>query len=418
MKMKIAFYFNRAGNSMLDWSKFVSGNLGINGTHGQFLLLVQDCLKDEAIETMVFTPVGLLGFPAKSYQQVENIRDAIAIAAGMGFHLIVFNNRFNRETEEGVKAIDEYKLKGILWDQNGPYPEQERFLAKSIWLKRIVCVSSYQCQMVRHRNFFNKVCFIYNGSDYEVLPNKREYRNDHFQLTFIGAPTLAKGFHWVMAAWPKVKQHIPAAHLNIIGSMALYQKDFKPGAMGIADLAFEQKYIYPYLGSTIESAAQLGVKFHGLVDKNKIKEILFITDVGIVNPNTLKGYETFCVSALDFQGYGIPVLGGRLGGLKETIEHGKSGILISQSNQLADEIIFLYKNGNQLKEMKKNGVLFVKRNFSRDIVFSKWKDLFINVLMGNKNAIIPIRKDHLNLKIVFKECIRVARIFKWNVIKS
>jgi len=406
--MKIAMYFNRAGNATLDIQAFKSGAVGMNGTHGQFFLLLLDLFSYPGIEVVLFSPVPVVGLPEKNYFWVKDVDDAFGKVKEGLFDLIIFNNRFNEETSKAIELLDILKLPGILWDQNGPYPQQERLLTSSKYLKRIICVSSFQCQLLRHRAYFNKVTFIYNGKDY-ADPENNAHLNEAPAFCFIGAPTISKGFHWVCRSWPKVKKQLPGATLTIAGSMQLYNKTFKSGPFGIADDKFEQTFMVPFFGPSAEVAFENGIRFAGMLNPSELNDLLKNTNVGIVNPNTRLGYETFCVSAIDFQGNGVPVIGGRQGGLYETVKDGITGILIPKAEKLHDGLIKIYSLTRDKNTMGQYGSQWVREQFSRKLILSNWLSLFESVLLNKNAQRVPLFYRPAPFRILANELLRMIK---------
>jgi glycosyltransferase involved in cell wall biosynthesis len=151
------------------------------------------------------------------------------------------------------------------------------------------------------------------------------------RVAFIGATTESKGFHHLLAAWPFVIERLPDATLDVFGSAALHNPSAALGRSGVMTSEFEARYW----------RQPANVHFRGSLPRAKLCRELQRSRVAVVNPNLTGSTETFCLSAVEAEACGLPVIGAAAQGLLETIADGYSGLLLrSQSpRELADAIV-------------------------------------------------------------------------------
>jgi glycosyltransferase involved in cell wall biosynthesis len=338
---------------------------------------------------------------------VPDLEEAAIKARELSVDILIFNNRDDSNTINGIKKLDKLHQPFILWDQNGPSPLLDKIVTQSHFLKRIVCVSKNHANSHRHKKFFPKITWIYNGVNSRCINKKNDNSITGIRIAYIGAIGETKGFQWVAKAWPEIKMKFPTATLTVIGSIKTHDKMRRTGDLQIAEPAFEEKFIKPYLGKTEEMLEQNGIEFTGHISPNQIDGKLKDVILGIVNPNINNGIETFCVSAIDFQVRHIPVIGGNAGGLKETVKNKKTGILINDSSELANVVIKLLSDPEHLEYLQGNCAEWVQENFSRKKIVEDWKNLIVTVLNGEQNKKIRISIKELNARLFAKELIRI-----------
>jgi glycosyltransferase involved in cell wall biosynthesis len=162
------------------------------------------------------------------------------------------------------------------------------------------------------------------------------------RVAFIGATSEAKGFHHLLAAWPLVLDQFPDAVLDVFGSVALHHPSASTGTTGVMTSNFEERYWRPFAARSGERGVA-SVRLRGSINRRELISELQHTRVVVVNPNLTGSTETFCLSALEAQACGVPVVGAAADGLLETIADRRSGLLIhSQApRELADTIVRL-----------------------------------------------------------------------------
>lgn len=406
-KKKIGFYLDARRLGDWSWDAFLQGNIGMSGTDAQALKLIYDLTDHYSIYLFINTKA--VSHRKMRVLTVSDLKEAATLAKKNNLDLLIFNNRGNAETLQGIKTLNRLEQNFILWDQNGPTAEYENLLSSSKHLKRIVCVSRSHANSHRHKGYFNKIIYIYNGNDYEPMEQDRT-GDDHLNIGFVGAVDETKGFHWVAHAWPAIKSALPNATLTVIGSIKTHDKTRATGSLGISTPEFEDKYIKRCFGDTMEEINAQGVKFTGNISPNEMRHYFRQLHLGIVNPNHRgASYETFCVSAIDLQAHRIPVVGANIGGLKETVLHGHTGVLINKSNQLAETVIELLNDRKKLWHLASNAERWVSANFSRKKVTDEWLSTIDGVLENKINIPLHIQASELTLKLVAQEFVRRSK---------
>ncbi|MCC6356833.1 MAG: glycosyltransferase family 4 protein [Verrucomicrobiae bacterium] len=383
--MKIAFYFDNRHLGRWNWDSFVAGELPASGTDGQFLGLYHRMSLRGGVEAMGLFGGGLPDKVPGDAVAVDGLAEAAGRARAGGAALILFNHRDREETERGLKRCEELGVPAVLWDQNGPFPEARDALAAAGALRRLVVVSHSHADTLRGHALSGKTCVIYNSllfdSGGEVARAARAER-----VCFLGATISQKGFHHLVKAWPAVRRARPTAELIVIGSSRLYGVDRPLGPLGLSDPEFESEHVVPHWGPSMTDLERLGVRLKGLMAPVALRRVLRDCAVAVVNPCVRNGsYETFCVSAIEAQAAGCAVVGGRRLGLRETVRHGQTGVLIKRESDLAPAIIGLLNDPGRARAMGAAGSRWVREAFAAERADALWLELFQEVMGGKPN---------------------------------
>jgi glycosyltransferase involved in cell wall biosynthesis len=172
------------------------------------------------------------------------------------------------------------------------------------------------------------------------------------RVAFIGALNESKGFHHLLAAWPVVLEQMPDAILDVFGSLALHQPSARTGATGVMAAEFEDRHWRPFVSRVGEKRASQ-IRFRGSIKRRELIDELLHTRVVVVNPNLSGSTETFCLSALEAEACGVPVVGAAADGLLETVADGRSGLLIrtQEPRELSDAIVRLLRDDELWKTL-------------------------------------------------------------------
>ena len=177
-------------------------------------------------------------------------------------------------------------------------------------------------------------------------------------VTYMGSLVPAKAFHMLAEIWPQVEQQVPDAKLQIIGTGKLYDRDANLGRFGIAQEDYEN-YFMQYL-TDAEGHIRPSVKFLGLVGEEK-EDYFVDTSVGVVNPSGID--ETFCLSAVEMEICGVPIIARKKYGLLDTVIHQKTGLLFRNRKQFLNATVKLLKDTKMNSAMGKSASEFVKNSF-------------------------------------------------------
>lgn len=139
-------------------------------------------------------------------------------------------------------------------------------------------------------------------------------RADAPVFLYVGAAGPVQGMVELMEIWSAVSRKHPAAHLRIAGSGAIHSGG-RLGSMGIADDDFERNVVDPWLRSLPTPSS---ARFLGALPPRRLREEMIAARAVIVNPSR-ETKETFCVSAVEAQACGRPVITVVRGGLRDTL---------------------------------------------------------------------------------------------------
>lgn len=234
-------------------------------------------------------------------------------------------------------------------------------------ISRVVCVGNEQRD--EHKNALNshKLTVIFNALNLDVNTTYlTPFANRKAEVTFMGALMPFKGFHVLAKAWKDIVSLVPDAHLNVIGSGRLYDRNAPLGKWDIASPEYEELFM-PYL---LDDNGQIlpSVTFWGVLDDEKNK-ILGETKVGVPNP---LGRETFCISAVEMQMYGALVTTIKEGGYIDTVYDQDS--LFEHNDDLA---IYVATQLKKTENKDYNACMeYFENNFSFETTCNKWNDLF------------------------------------------
>lgn len=319
---------------------------------------------------------------------VSDELEAIRKSKDIGANEFIFIPK--KDNIDFYNLLSKEQINGIAWVHNYISYEILELLEKNKEIKRIVFVGKEQYDSYIDSEIINKSCYIYNMIP-KVKHEPVEPSKKGNVVTYVGSIIPAKGFHMLASIWRDVLKEIPDAKLQVIGNGKLYNKDSKLGKYNIADDKYEKKFI-KYLidkrGNVIDS-----VKFLGTIGKEKEKYINE-TKVGVANPTGIS--ETFCLSAVEYKTYGIPVVTYNGYGLLDTVRNGVDGILIKNKRQLKNAIIKLLKNDELNKKMGKNAYIDGFQCFWPENIIPTWEKVINEVNLGlNPNIDFP-NKNYFN----------------------
>ena len=93
-------------------------------------------------------------------------------------------------------------------------------------------------------------------------------------------------------------------------------------------------------------------------------------------------YETFPMSVLEAYSCGKPVIASRVGGLKDLVINGVTGLLFTPEDtvMLKESIFTILNDITKAKQMGNKGKEYVKENFNVESVVDKLEELYIRVI--------------------------------------
>lgn len=395
---KVAFYLENQNISDVDLTHPEFGNPGCGGT--EFLFVALPYYMEQAT-TKLFSPVLLANHIDRLPSNIEclkvsNVLDAARVAKELGCLIFIYRPRRHTEVEL-LELIDQLEINSIAWAHITPLPKHLRAIAKTQYVKALVCVEREQHDLAMDSAVIDKLTCIVNGFDVENFQLKNPPTRENNLVVYLGALVPQKGFHILAKIWPKILQRCPDAKLLVIGTGALYDKNSQMGKLGIAEENYENEFIVKYLTNNDGNLHQ-SVKFLGKLGIEK-KEILYRALVGISNPS---GQTENCPgSALEFQACGTAVVSGAYYGLLDTVLHGKTGLLGTTEDDLIRNICFCLENPDIAKKLGMSGVDFVKKRYNYEKVVFEWIDLFEAILKNKRPKKIPFKWNLLKHHKIF-----------------
>jgi glycosyltransferase involved in cell wall biosynthesis len=403
--MKIAFYF--APDRAWTWSDFRARTVGLSGTDAQVLRVADKLSYRDGVEVLVFQVAPTSAHDRIHAERVGDVHDVVARARAYDVDVLVFNVRGDEATETLIAACDAAGQPSVAWEQNGPDDRMADLLAASKAVRRVVTVSRSQADLARHHPVFGKIAVAPNSVE-PLYFSSVGARRAPGRVVYVGALTPAKGFHLLASVWPRVRARVPYANLRVIGSALLYDDHAQLGSLGVAEASFE-KLLRSHLGETREECAQNGVTFLGLLPPERIREELRQATVGVVNPHTLGSTETFCVSAAEMQACGVPVIGGRALGLRETVQHGRTGLLARSQRELERYLGTLLEHPERARDLGVRAERFAASAFAPGRVEDVWVRLFQEVIAGDQCEPVPLAMQRATPRVLLRESLRQAR---------
>jgi glycosyltransferase involved in cell wall biosynthesis len=383
--MHVGFYFDTAHLQSWSWDEVLDGDVALSGTDGSVLRIAHALATSSSVTVSLLTTVAGRAssrFPA-SQITVPDLTGAIRYADSHRLDVLVFINAASPDVLNGIQQAEQLGQPCVVWCQNGPSRSMADRYAVSRAIRRVLCVTNSHADTYRDKSVFGKIEVVHNAIDSgwyrPPVHSARALRT----ACYVGALTQSKGFHHLAKAWPHVRSAVPDAQLIVAGSARLYDRSTALGPLNLGSPAYEQTYLIPHLGSSREEAAdRFGVRLLGLTSPRQARALMQNATVGIVNPNLTGSLETFCVTAIEMQAAGLAVIGGRRKGLRETVRHQETGLLIDAQHELVSAIISLLTQPDQARSMGTKGQQWVKRNFDLVHALSRWERLLHAVRRG------------------------------------
>mgnify|MGYP003948486633 CR=1 FL=1 len=270
-----------------------------------------------------------------------------------------------------------------------PSSEILKLMSRSNSVKGVVCVEQFVFELIRDHPVFEKATVLTNGVPVQAYGQPFNIDQRKKNVIYLGSLVPQKGFDKLARVWKKIVTRVPDAQLLVCGLGTLYGADNKLGEWGVASENYESKSIRPYLSDT-NGRLMKSVRFLGNLGHEKntyLKEAL----VGVANPTGLT--ETFCISAVEIQAAGTAVIAGAKDGLFDTVDDGKTGILVKNQNELSENIIYLLENAELAVDMGRAGYIYTNDKYDLSKIAGAWH-VFINNLLASGSIIKPTQKKY------------------------
>lgn len=404
-RIKVAFHFNRSGCQNVDLRFPELGNPGVGGTQFTTIATAYYLQKyySDSVEPILLTSSSELLPPNIQTHTVSDCVDALAKSEALGCDIFVFKSRSSNDPI--YQSLAKAKVKAIARSNNTPDIGGLAEIAQCEAVKAHVCVGHEQLDLLRDHPIFAKstrIFDLFNGANFAPQGEVNKQGNT---VVFIGNIIHPKGFHHLARVWPEIIKQKPDAKLIAIGNGKLYNRQSRLGEWGVAEESYEANYIRPFLADA-EGNPLPSVNFVGLLGLEKIP-ILQNADVGVVNPS---GFTEVCPgSALEIQACGTPVVSGAKWGLLDTVVSGQTGLLGNSDRDLIRNIVYLLDNPDAAREMGKNGVEFVRNNFSPQLICRQWLDLCDRIVRNLPPQQQSIKNNYLYRGKILKEGMRIVK---------
>ena len=404
-KIKVGFYCQNQGYPNVDITFPEKGNPGMGGTQFAEIATAYYLNKyyPEQLEILLFANLDNLLPPSLTVYPAINVIDAAVKSEQEGCDIFVFKSSFlNHELS---KTLDKLDLKAIARSDNFPNVDILNLLVDCSQIKGHVCVGQEELDIYRDHKSFAKSTRIFYPFNVENYVPVNDIPKQGNTVVYLGSIVPKKGFHILARVWPYILRKKPQAKLIVIGSGQLYNRHQKLGKWGVAEESYEANYIRPFLsdenGNIVES-----VHFAGVLGEEK-SEILQSADVGVVNPSGAS--ETFCISGVEIQSCGTPVVSAAKWGLLDTVVHGETGLLGNSDNELVRNILYFLDNPQAGKQFGKNGINFVKEKFDHRLIAEQWLELFTDIYNNKSPHPQPMKPNYFYNAKFLREGMRMVK---------
>ena len=228
-----------------------------------------------------------------------------------------------------------------------------------------IFLSKWQADsFIKHFKLDRKKAFITrNGVDLSLFRD-RTITRERYRLIYSSEP--ARGLDVLLDIFPIVKKDVPELSLYIFSDHEIYG-----GAKGSA---------YEEHRKMFEKTKQPGIFNMGNVKQSDLAKE-FLKSRVMAYPCHFE--ETSCISAIEAQAAGVPVLSTKLAALNETVVNGVTGELISGNAaswlykmRFAGELKKLLKDEVLWNRLSLNGIERANKVHSWAMIASEWKERF------------------------------------------
>lgn len=395
--IKVAIELNDRGFSGVDIRDVINGNPGIGGSEYLFSLLALYLHeKSDEIDVTIlhYQTTNLMSdIPDKI---IQNEKDLIDQSENLKCDILI--HQVNK-TKQWYQHLETTSLKVMSWAHTYPVYEEVLCMEKCGNVRRVIFVGKEEYDAYIDTDLIKKSTYIYNMINTNIFIGDRAVSKPI--VTYVGSLVPVKGFHLLAEIWQEIIKDIPNAELNVVGTGRVYDKNAKMGKYGVAQKEYEEQFM-PFLtdktGNVIPS-----VHFLGILGNNK-NEVFRSTKVGVVNPSAKT--ETFCLSAIEMELCGIPVVSRKKWGLLDTVNNSKTGFLFKNKKDFKKKIIRLLRDDDLNLQMGENARKFVRNTFDVETIIEYWINEIKKVYTDVEPKYLKVAGNYFNdykiIKILFR----------------
>lgn len=216
--------------------------------------------------------------------------------------------------------------------------------------------------VARFPHFSDRCCVVSNGVDLERFGVSTATITDQsdapMRLLFVGRVSPEKGVHVLLRAVERVIAQVPDIQVDVIGGLGSAPFEYMvliSEEKTVRDLAafyrgWRHRSDYPEaLLRQLPPDLAGRVNFTGELPHNEVADYYHRAHV-LVNPSLS---EAFGLSLVEAMASKIPVIATNVGGMKEVVEHGRTGLLVEPADPdaLAEALIRLLKDDDLRRSM-------------------------------------------------------------------
>jgi len=257
----------------------------------------------------------------------------------------------------------------------------------------VVGCSEYITEKIRQRfpQFASRCKTITSGVDVNQFASKSNHREKNMdrpkRLLFVGRISPEKGVHVLLEAFQQVVKSYPNVELELVGGqqaapyefIVLVDDDYKVSGLASFYNGRSKRGNYiPYLKEHTPSNLAAKVIFSGPISQSDLVNHYCNADV-LINPSLS---EAFGLSLIEAMACKVPVIGTRIGGMLETVEDGRTGILVERDDpsELSRAILDLLADEDLRKSMGEAGRQRAVEHFSWDRIVERLSKLYGSIL--------------------------------------
>jgi glycosyltransferase involved in cell wall biosynthesis len=241
----------------------------------------------------------------------------------------------------------------------------------------VIGCSEYITEKIRQRfpRYAGCCRTITGGADISQFVSGNNHRQTNSdrpkRLLFVGRISPEKGVHVLLDAFQEVAKSYPNVELELVGGqqavpyefIALVADDHKVSELAaFYDGRWKRENYLSFLKAHTPSDLATKVIFSGPVLQSELVNHYRKADI-LVNPSFS---DAFPLPLLEAMACGVPVVGTRTGGMPESVEDGRTGLLVERDNasDLARAILSLLTDENLRESMGEAGRERVLKYFS------------------------------------------------------